>query len=95
MCPADLVHCCLGDAEILDFPFLLEFLKLSPGVFDRDGAIDLCGNHINNGYRSKRNGNVRGVGSKDQWNRLEDCSTTLRSTGARILAFQIHLRPPP
>jgi hypothetical protein len=94
MCPADLVHCCLGDTKILDFSLLLELLKLPPGVLDRDGAIDLCGNHINDGYRSERNGNGRGVGSKDQWNQLEDCSTTLRSTGARILAFQIPLRRP-
>jgi hypothetical protein len=39
MCLADLVHCCLGYAKILDFTFLLEFLQLLPGVFDRDGAI--------------------------------------------------------
>jgi hypothetical protein len=49
MCPADLVHCCLGYTEMLDFPFLLEFLKLPPGVFDRDGAIDLHRHHINGG----------------------------------------------
>jgi hypothetical protein len=53
MCPADLVHCCLGYTEMLDFSFLLEFLKLPPGVFDRDGAIDLHKHHINGGYESK------------------------------------------
>ena len=48
MCPADLVHCCLGYTETLDFSFLLEFFQLLPGVFDGDSAINLHGHRINN-----------------------------------------------
>jgi len=53
MCPANLAHCCSAYTEMLDLSFLLELFHLPPGVFDRDAAIDLHGQHINDSYEAK------------------------------------------
>lgn len=39
--PTDLVRVCLANAEVLDLSFLLQFLQLSPRLFNRNGSIDL------------------------------------------------------
>jgi hypothetical protein len=56
MCPADLVHRRSAYTKMLDFSFLLEFFQLPPGVFDRDGAIDLHKHHINDSNEAKETG---------------------------------------